>query len=122
MYYPKFNYKNARPTPWGKADSVKQLAAGVTLIGTPSHGGIMIGKNKAKGILTPAGRMCGRQWNQYLCYEEDCLMNIVLFEHPEYWVEYQKTWMRPEEVSTVENIKESSREGIKQWNPEYFTQ
>src|SRR3990167_3671964 len=106
--YPKFNYRNARPTPWGKADFVKELAPGVVLVGTPSHGGIMIGKQRVKEILSPAGIACGRTWNQYVCYEEDCQREVIIFEHPEYWHEYQKTWNRPEDVQSIEALKESA--------------
>lgn len=52
-------------TPWGKADDVKEVADGVYLVGTPSHGGIKLSPKQNKRIPVVFRTTGG--W-----YEEDC--------------------------------------------------
>lgn len=82
MNYPKFNYAMAMPTPWGKADHVERRGA-FLFVTTPSHGGIMIGRKKAKQVLTESAQRLGMISGAFLCYEEDCLAAIPQFECPE---------------------------------------
>jgi len=110
----RFNYKLAMPTPWGKADHKRRLMAGVYDIGTPSHGGIMIGKAVARKILSPGAIACGMEWNQWLCFEEDCNASAVMYEKPELFLAERPSL-------TAEQLRESCRKSLERWNPEYFT-
>lgn len=70
-------------TPWGQSDYEKKYRRGVTLVGTPSHGGFMIAEGTARELLTPAAQAEGQRFCGYLCYEEDCDAAIILYELPE---------------------------------------
>lgn len=50
---------------------------------TPEHGGILEGKRKAISYLSPAAIDLGESYGMFLAYEEDILMDVVLYEHPE---------------------------------------
>jgi hypothetical protein len=69
-------------TPWGNSDSEKRYERGLTWVGTPSHGGFLIGKAYARKHLTPAAIAEGQPFGQYLAFEEDCDAAIVLYELP----------------------------------------
>ena len=113
MNYPKFNYRMSMPTPWGKADHVERRGD-FLFVSTPSHGGIMIGKEKARRNLTESARRLGMMSGAFLCYEEDCLAAIPQFECPEeFFSMYQKT-------ESPAAMRKSAVETIKRWNPEYF--
>ena len=70
-------------TPWGESDSRIKVQDGVYWVGTPSHGGFMVALGVAKTYLTQQAREKAEVCCGYLCFEEDCLASIVLFEHPE---------------------------------------
>ena len=62
-------------TPWGKADSIKNIAPGIKFVSTPSHGGFKLDRrNNARMPL------CFRKAGGW--YEEDCewAMVAVVFE------------------------------------------
>lgn len=83
----KFNYQKAMPTQWGKADDVKPLAEGTYFVQTPSHGGVMMGKTVAQRHLTAPARAVGKLWaNNWLTFEEDCELAVVIYEHPEWFL------------------------------------
>jgi hypothetical protein len=69
-------------TPWGNSDSEKRYERGLTWVGTPSHGGFLVGKAYAQKHLTAAAIAEGQAFGQYLAYEEDCDAAIVLYELP----------------------------------------
>lgn len=62
-------------TPWGKADQVHELAPGIFVVSTPSHGGIKVSPKMNKQI--PEYMRTKGGW-----YEEDCEWSIpfVVFE------------------------------------------
>jgi hypothetical protein len=69
-------------TPWGNSDSEKRYERGLTWVGTPSHGGFLVGKAYASKHLSPAAIAEGEPFGQYLAYEEDCDATIILYELP----------------------------------------
>ena len=69
-------------TPWGNSDSEKRYERGLTWVGTPSHGGFLVGKAYAQKHLTPAAVAEGKPFGQYIAYEEDCDAAIILYELP----------------------------------------
>jgi len=72
-------------TPWGNSDSEKRYERGLTWVGTPSHGGFLVGKAYARKHLSPAAQAEGESFGQYLAFEEDCDATIILFELPQTW-------------------------------------
>src|SRR3990167_9593995 len=88
--YPRFNYKNALPTPWGKADSVYKICDRVLEVNTPGHGGILVGKAAARRLLSPKAQAVGFEWAQYIAFEEDCNWAGVVYEEPEI---YAAAWV-----------------------------
>src|ERR1700758_1777363 len=70
-------------SPWGMSDSEKHYERGLTWVGTPSHGGFLVGKAYARKHLTAAAIAEGALFGQYLAFEEDCDAAIILFELPQ---------------------------------------
>jgi len=95
-------------TPWGNSDSETRYERGLTWVGTPSHGGFLVGKAYAKQHLTPAAQAVGQSFGQYLAYEEDCDAAVILYELP-------KTREGFSNVLDAELIESLSR-----WHPEYL--
>ena len=81
------------PTPWGPADDVRELAAGVWLVDTPSHGGLHLA-GAAKAAVPQAiqdSLINGSEWA-----EEDCELPIVLAVlHNAGHVPAEALWTKP---------------------------
>jgi hypothetical protein len=92
-------------TPWGPSDFHETKTRGVHVVGTPSHGGVMVSEGFAKRHLTQAAIDRGLRYGDYLCYEEDCDVSIVVFELPELF---------PDE--DTEKVKRS----LSLWNADYL--
>lgn len=70
----------ATSTPWGMADSSKQIARGIMQYGTPSHGGIHV----SKGMQA---KMPDHLRNESGWYEEDCGWCLVAIAFPQFFDE-----------------------------------
>jgi hypothetical protein len=70
-------------TPWGRSDYEKRFDRGLTLVGTPSHGGFLVGRAYASKHLSAAAQAAGDLFGDYLAYEEDCDAAIILLECPQ---------------------------------------
>jgi hypothetical protein len=97
------------PTPWGEAQTKKELAPGVFLVTTAGHGGILIGKRRAKELLSERASKIGMPWGSFLAYEEDCDVSAVFYEHPEYCT-----------LMDAKASKEYAENSLQRWYPEYF--
>jgi hypothetical protein len=97
------------PTPWGQAQTKRALAPGVFLVTTAGHGGILIGKNRARELLSRQALAIGRPFGNFLAYEEDCDVAAVFYEHPGYC-----TWM------DAKKAKQLAQDSLHRWNPDYF--
>lgn len=95
-------------TPWGNSDSEKYYERGLTWVGTPSHGGFLVGKAYALKHLTAAAIAEGAPFGQYLAFEEDCDAAIILYELP----------ATREGFSNV--TKEDLLLSLSRWHPEYL--
>jgi hypothetical protein len=95
-------------TPWGVSDYEKKFERGLTWVGTPSHGGFLVGKAYARKHLTPAAVAEGQPFGQYLAYEEDCDAAIVLYELPQ-------TREGFSDVTDADLVESLSR-----WHPKYL--
>lgn len=77
-----------KSTPWGMADHEKELADGIVVYSTPSHGGIHLSPERQK-VLQRAVKFntfAGGPW-----YEEDCDVAVVyLVFHEEFALERVK--------------------------------
>lgn len=99
-------------TPWGRADSQKELLPHIYSVSTPSHGGIMIAKSEAKVRLSPAAQKHGWSWGNWLCYEEDCEWAIVAWEVPGIWPNF---FCRFEG-----DVKEYILQTLSSWNADFL--
>jgi len=70
-------------TPWGIADSVTEVAPGITFYSTPSHGGYHLSPER-RAAMPPAIRdketFARGNW-----YEEDCDWALVALAFPAYF-------------------------------------
>lgn len=98
-------------TPWGMADYKKSHMRGVTTVGTPSHGGVMVANGTAKKILSPAAIKRGRPYGAYLAYEEDCDAVIVYLELAEQGIISE---------SDFKNGKEGLIRSLSMWHADYL--
>lgn len=76
-------------TPWGTAQTAEEIAPGIILYTTASHGGYFLNKNanaKISSVLknSTLGRQGLKGW-----YEEDCDSAIVVYTFPELFDEVQ---------------------------------
>jgi hypothetical protein len=102
-------------TPWGAAQAGYQLARGVMLYSTAGHGGIRVTRKWAKDNLSGAAINLADTQGGYLWFEEDCQINLVLFEHPELWTKLFTT-----QNKDPEEIRETARKSIAAYYPVYF--
>ncbi len=115
----RFDYQKAMPTPWGKADNKHKICEGVYNVGTPSHGGIMVGKTVAKKLLSAKAQAIGMDWGTWLCYEEDCDWAVFAYEQPKL---YSEAWNRENPLSfhNEEENKKEARSCLETWHADYF--
>ena len=119
----RFDYHRAMPTPWGKADSKHEICKGVYDVGTPGHGGIMVGRAQARNLLSPEAIAEGMTWGQWICYEEDCDWAIFAYEQPKL---YTEAWIRINPISakenpiTIESTRETARKTLERWHETYL--
>lgn len=92
-------------TPWGAADHVTDIAAGITAVGTPGHGGVKLTPQRNRQIPSALRESSG--W-----YEEDCEWNIPARYFPEEFA------AQPHIRQTPGEIRDSAEASIKAWFPE----
>lgn len=97
-------------TPWGRAQYGQKLDRGVNFYGTAGHGGLSVTLAWAKKNLTPHAAMLGQSYVGKLWYEEDCLISVVFYEHPDLFQRMMGKTLDPGEFG----------ESIRRWNAEYF--
>ena len=70
-------------TPWGRADSSEEIAPGIVLHSTPSHGGYYVSPERVATMPKPLREFkpfAGANW-----YEEDCDWAIVALAFPQFF-------------------------------------
>lgn len=120
-----FNYKFALPTPWGKADTVHKLMKGVIEVGTPTHGGILVGRAVARKLLSPQAQCIGFSWGQYLAFEEDCACYAFIYENAAIYAEHftknnPRTVTEHPETTTATYWRKEAKERLQRYYSEYF--
>ena len=96
-------------TPWGRAQTQRQLADGVFWVTTEVHGGLLIEIKQAEETLSEKALSIGKRWNDLLTFEQEKDMMVVFYEHPEWY-----PWMEEE---LVEQLAEES---LRRDHPNYF--
>lgn len=67
-------------TPWGKSDSIENIAPGIAFYSTPGHGGFLISQDRRDDMpeaIRQFQTFAGGNW-----YEEDCDAALVVFSFP----------------------------------------
>ena len=97
------------PTPWGRAQMMQVIEPGFMQVETASHGGFLLSRAFAESQLSEAGRKVGKEFGNWLAYEEDCDAAVIFWE----------LWGRMGELGTA--FKAADVEAsLKQNLPEYL--
>lgn len=106
---------NGASTPWGKAQHSYHLRRGVVFYSTSGHGGMKVSKRIAEKYMTEYSREnCIQRYGAYW-YEEDCDINLPLYELSLNLPGFAEIAVQFSKNATVEKLPEY----IKQWNPDY---
>jgi hypothetical protein len=97
------------PTPWGMSQWTKRLMPDVYLVSTARHGGILVGRKRARSLLSERAIKIGMSWGRFLAYEEDCDCAAVMYEHPELF-----------DDTDAQKLKTTAEDTLRRWYPEYF--
>lgn len=90
-------------TPWGEADYINEIVEGVSLVGTPSHGGIMVRK-EVSAFLSERSKKVSIDFGDYICFEEDCALGAVFMDMPSIYRAMTTKEVSPEWLSQVASI------------------
>lgn len=74
-------------TPWGRAETVEEIAPGITYVSTPSHGGFLLSPERNAEIPADVKASTWRALGEGGWYEEDCDAAIVVAQWPEYFAD-----------------------------------
>lgn len=91
------------PTPWGSADIAVDVADGIAIVQTPSHGGVNLAPERNRAIPRPMRRSNG--W-----YEEDCEAHI-----PHYY--FADEFCEDGQYGSPDAVRAESAELIERWFP-----
>ena len=80
--YKSYPDKFGPPSPWGRIQHSYNFEKGIRLVDTASHGGFMLSKKFAEENIsfTTLKDYPPLEFGNFLCYEEDCAIEIVLYE------------------------------------------
>ena len=102
-------------SPWGEVQWCDEICKGIYMLGTASHGGIMV-ERESVCLLTPAARKCGIRDGSYLCFEEDCQEPVVLRDLID-----SNLWKVPtDRIKDVPAFEQSINRNIQEYNPSYW--
>jgi len=108
-------------SPWGHIDFCATLIEDVAyVVGTPSHGGIMIYRNNSVVTLSPEALKEAQSWRNWLCYEEDCAWHIPVYESNVLLTAYIEENADHFNESTLEYHIDRHREALALMFPEYL--
>ncbi len=66
-------------SPWGMIDECREVIDGVYIIGTPSHGGVLVEK-RVHDNFNYAAKKHAINWGKEAWYEEDCAQAVAFNE------------------------------------------
>ena len=107
----------ARHSPWGSVQNVTTLMRGVSIVGTAGHGGMMIGKGAAARMLSHEAIAVGLNFGPYICYEEDCEINVPLVDSPAIREAFLTALTSP---STSEAVKVDAIKSLSLYRPDFL--
>lgn len=97
--YPRLRYDlHGMHTPWGRTDAPPdEVAPGVLLVQTPSHGGVMVAIPEGAALFPAPVLAVGRRSEYhtgivrhrgiaYIPFEEDCEMTALIWSCPTYFI------------------------------------
>lgn len=94
-------------SPWGEVQYQEQITQHIATVITASHGGVMIeGEDLQK--LSGSALAEGMEYDEFVCYEEDCAVLIPINEIPEV-----RDAFRIEDKADFEGQ-------LKYWYPDYY--
>lgn len=111
-------------TPWGYADSMKEIVKGVTLVGTPSHGGLRVDKKEFNKLVMDADFLKGVAIvsKNYYWFEEDCAAALFLFDAPQVIEPYLRKTRREYSKDRAEEFFQGIKKIVKYFYKDYFIQ
>lgn len=95
-------------TPWGWADSVRELAPGIIQVSTPSHGGIWLAPDRLAQVA-PEWRAYAAKWSHgwgEAWFEEDCCALAVVATWPWLFARLGQSW---------EHVQADAIERLERW-------
>jgi hypothetical protein len=104
------DYGSPSYSPWGGIQHRNKLKDGVYYVGTAGHGGIMV---HHKVELSKEAFAVSEKYQQWQCFEEDCLYAVALWEMEDVWEKCK---------CTPPITRQSLLETISMYNPEYLIQ
>jgi hypothetical protein len=69
-------------TPWGKSQTLEEIADGIRHVTTSRHGGYWLSANRVREVKRRFPQWQGGSW-----YEEDCDWCLVCLSFPEIWTD-----------------------------------
>lgn len=104
-------------SPWGKIDNVLSIMRGVSIVGTPSHGGLRITRKALQAYAVDAEDLTKHAipMGDYMFFEEDCDMPLALFDMPLVLRKYAELINQNERT-----MFESYKASVKHWHAYYF--
>lgn len=104
-------------TPWGHAQHIDKVDAGITLVSTAGHGGVKL--NAARNAAVPGPLRNADGW-----YEEDCEIYICIWTFPVEFAAWSYTQNYPADSPYLdaEASKERAAESIRRWFPDRWTE
>ena len=104
-----------RKSPWGDVQRCEQMIAGVFMVNTASHGGIMVRKSVA-GFLSLDARKSALNKGNYLCFELGSAEHIVMRELLD-----KKLWQFPDRITDKAGLEETIDCSLQQRQSAYWT-
>lgn len=111
-------------TPWGYADSMKEIVKGVTLVGTPSHGGLRVDKKEFSNLVMDKSflRDVAIDSKHYYWFEEDCAAALFLFDAPQVIEPYLRETRKEYSNDLAEEFFQSIKGIVEYFYKDYFIQ
>ena len=101
-------------TPWGEADTIDRPAPGITVVGTPSHGGIHLSATRQAQVPLQGQQYAERFSGSRSWYEEDVAASIPILLFPEL-AEYFGKWN-----GAAEQVVKNARSALRFYGYDYI--
>lgn len=109
VIYPldRHGYDAGPSTPWGKAQGGYHIWRGVVCYYTAGHGGFRVSRKIAEKYMTEYSRLhCTRFDGRAYWYEEDCEVNLPLYELSKNLPGFKEKALEFSSHATIENLEE----------------